>query len=131
MPASRLSQRGFTLIEVLVAFAIFTLTVGAIYEAFAGANRRGAQARERELHLLTAQSLLAELRTRAPPWPSEEKGGDAASGEEWQIEVVPFDAHTDPESVWKAYEVSVTVGSPQSRSAAVVLKSVELARITE
>lgn len=128
MAARQRHQRGFTLIEVLVAFAIFALTIGAIYEAFAGATRRGVQARERELHVLTAQSLLADVRTRTPPWPSEENGSDAATGEQWQIKVAPFDAHTDADSAWKAYEVSVTVGSARSRSGDVVLKSVELAR---
>jgi general secretion pathway protein I len=128
MAAKRLQQRGFTLIEVVVAFAVFTLVIGAIYEAFAGAARRGSQARERELHLLTAQSVLSELRTRAAPWPAEESGESASSGEQWKVSVVPFDAGTDENSPWKAYEVTVLVGSARSRARETALKSIELAR---
>ena len=128
MLRSQARQRGFTLIEVVVAFAVFALSVGAIYEAFAGATRRGMQARDRELHLLTAQSVLAELRTRAAPWPTEENGNSSSSGQQWQIRVARFDAHTDENSAWKAYEVTVVVGSARSRSRDVTLKSIELAR---
>ncbi len=117
---------GFTLIEVLVAFAIFALTVGALFELFAGAARRGAQAQQIELDWLTAQSLLSELRVRAAPW-DPESGGRTLAGRSWQIGVTPFDAGADPASAWKAYQVTVRVSHDGGRGQ-VEISSIELAR---
>ena len=126
MAAERCLQRGFTLIEVMVAFAVFALCVGAIFEVFAGATRRAEKARETEQRWLAAQSVLSELRARPAPWPAEEEGR-ASTGEPWRLLVQPFDAGTDERHPWKAYSVSVNVGSGRSR-AEVTLKSIELAR---
>lgn len=119
-------SRGFTLIEVMVAFAIFALTVGAVFEVFAGATRRAERATGTEQLWLTAQSVLSELRVRAAPWPSEDHGNDS-TGQSWTVAVVPFDAGTNPESQWRAYLVSVRVESAATKRE-VTLKSVELAR---
>lgn len=125
----RSASRGFTLIEVMVAFAIFALSVGAIFEVFAGATRRAERARENEQLWLTAQSVLSELRTRAAPWPEQEEGqqNGALAAVSWHFAVEPFDAGTNPDYPWKAYLVTVRVGSI-SNHRDVTLKSVELAR---
>jgi general secretion pathway protein I len=125
----RSRSRGFTLIEVMVAFAIFALSIGAIFEVFAGATRRAERARENEHLWLSAQSLLSEFRARPAPWPAEEEGPhDDASGDvAWRVTVTPFDADTNPDYPWKAYLVTVRVGS-QSSHRDVTLRSIELAR---
>ncbi|MEP7246138.1 MAG: prepilin-type N-terminal cleavage/methylation domain-containing protein [Gammaproteobacteria bacterium] len=127
MTTARDLQRGFTLIEVMVAFAIFALSVGAIYEAFAGATRRAAQARERELDWLVGQSLLTDLRLKTPPWEAEQ-AGTAPSGHKWRITVSPFNAGTDERGPWKAYAVSVSVGAREG-GYRTTLESVEIARL--
>jgi general secretion pathway protein I len=121
------AERGFTLIEVVVAFAIFALCVGALFEAFGGAVRRSLQAQDREQALLTAQSLLSQLRATPAPWDSQESGR-ADAGWLWQIDVQPFDAGTDQSSSWRAFEVSVQVRR-EGTTREIVLKSIEVARI--
>jgi type II secretory pathway pseudopilin PulG len=110
---------------VLVAFAIFALSAGALFELFAGATRRARQAESTEMLWLTAQSLLSERRVRAPPWPDEEHGKWA--GIQWRILTKPYDAGTDSSFSWKAFLVSVEVTDSASRRV-VDLQSVELAR---
>jgi len=120
-------QRGFTLIEVLIAFAIFALSVGALFELFAGATRRTRQAEANEMLWLTAQSVLAERRVRPAPWPEEEKG--EGSGTQWRVLTQPFESGAEASSPWKAFLVRVEVADSASRRS-VELQSVELARIT-
>jgi general secretion pathway protein I len=122
-------SRGFTLIEVMVAFAIFALSIGALFEVFAGATRRADRARENEQLWLTAQSVLSELRTRTPPWPDQEDGQQSGARADvaWHLAVEPFDAGANPDFPWKAYLVTVRVGS-SSAHGDVTLRSVELAK---
>lgn len=121
-------QAGFTLVEVVVAFAIFTLAVGAIYESFAGAVRRSAQADARDQELLIAQSLLSQLRTSPVPWKAEDSG--SLGGEwHWRTEVAPFDAASNKRSEWRAFAVTVRVKSDGGAVSEAVLRSVELARV--
>ncbi len=55
------AQKGFTLIEVIVAFTILALVFGALFEVFAGglAVSRNVEAQSRAV--LLAQSKLAEI----------------------------------------------------------------------
>lgn len=120
-------QCGFTLIEVVVAFAIFTLAVGALYESFAGAVRRNAQAHDRDQEVLAAQSLLSELRTSPAPWKADESGR-LDNGLSWRMEVAPFDAAANERSPWRAFVVTVHVSDERGGASEVALHSVELAR---
>ena len=122
------SQQGFTLIEVVVAFAIFTLAVGALYESFAGAVRRNTQAQNRDQELLVAQSLLSRLRTAPAPWEPEESGS-LDNGWHWRTEVAPFDAAANERSPWRAVAVTVHVSGEGAGANELVLHSVELARV--
>jgi type II secretion system protein I len=121
-------QGGFTLIEVVVAFAIFTLAVGAIYESFAGAVRRSAQADVRDQELLVAQSLLSQLRTSPAPWKAEDSGS-LEGGWHWRTEVAPFDAAANERSSWRAFAVTVHVSSERDGAIEAVLHSIELGRV--
>ena len=122
-------QKGFTFIEVVVAFAIFALSVGALYEIFAGAVHRTSQAAEREEELLAAQSLLARLRLSPTPW-GPAQSGQLDGGRQWRIEVKPSpDVRASPGSSWQALEVTVHVTSEQSPGREAVLRSIELARV--
>ncbi len=119
-------QSGFTLIEVLVAFAVFALSIGAIYEVFADVSRGSARTSARTRNLLAAQSILSEQRARPLPWDAR-RTGQNADAQSWEITIVPLDAGTDENSRWKAYEVAVRVASRDGASRAVVLRSIELA----
>lgn len=61
-PARRASQKGFTLVEVLVALAIASVALIACMRALS-VGAYGAQSmRERSLALLAAENRMAELR---------------------------------------------------------------------
>jgi general secretion pathway protein I len=121
-------QRGFTLLEVIVAFAIFALTIGALFETFGGALRRSVQASGQELAWLTAQSLLTERRMQPAPWHLDDSGTSSA-GLHWQIHAEPFEVPVDRATEWRAYAVSVQVVALGSRRS-VKLESIELARMS-
>ncbi|MGA7538942.1 MAG: prepilin-type N-terminal cleavage/methylation domain-containing protein [Steroidobacteraceae bacterium] len=120
-------QRGFTLIEVIVALAIFALGITAIYGIFSEALQRTERARARDLQWLTAQSLQAALAVQSAPW-APLQSGVSPEGLRWAIDVRPFQSDIGP-SGWRAYRVAIHV-APQGRSrGSIELDSIELARI--
>jgi len=63
-------QRGFTLIEVLVALVIVAVAMSAAVRASGQMNQSNALLRDRSLALLAAQNHLAELRLQGVPGPA-------------------------------------------------------------
>lgn len=61
------SQRGFTLLEVLVAFFISALSLGALYQIYAKGAAALDLARDYALALSIAESRLAETTVTATP----------------------------------------------------------------
>ncbi len=121
-------EKGFTLIEVVVAFAVFALCSAALYETFAGAVRRGAHAREREQAMLIAQSMLSQQRQAPQPWMAE-RSGRLDSRWRWTINARQVESPSDNHLSWRAFEVTVSVRAEMSSAPGVVLRSVELARV--
>lgn len=119
-------QRGFTLIEVVVAFAIFALSIGAIFEVFREAVHTSEQVRERDFEWLTAQSVLSRLHTERAPWPSEQHG--VSDQLRWWTQVQPYPLAFNGRTSWQAYRVEVHVAPLHAGAPAVELDSVELAR---
>jgi general secretion pathway protein I len=70
-------QRGFTLIEAVIAFAILGLSLSALYGAFAAALSRTQRDAKLSEATLIAQSLLARAGTEVPTSSSHVTG-------EWQ-----------------------------------------------
>jgi len=125
---NRSRQRGFTLIEVVVAFAILALSLGALYESFGGSLRRASVASKRDLAALRAESLLAEFQGSNGLLPQPRSGRDPAMGHEWRIVSKPYPAELAEHSAWVAEAVTVEVSWGGSEGRSLKLESIELLR---
>ncbi|MCP5364164.1 MAG: type II secretion system protein [Hyphomicrobiales bacterium] len=81
---------GFTLLEVLVAFTIMALILGAVLQVFAGGLRDSALAKEYSIAALHAQSTLA-VAVSDPSLLEGSESGEFDDGYRWRITVAPFD----------------------------------------
>jgi general secretion pathway protein I len=84
----RRSEAGFTLIEVIVAFAIVTTVLAALYQAIAGAWRGFARSQVREETLALARAQLEVIGVEEP-LQAGERSGTYATGTAWQLVVEP------------------------------------------
>jgi type II secretion system protein I len=84
----RRSEAGFTLIEVVVAFAIVTIVLAALYQAIAGAWRGFARTQVREETLVLARAQLEAIGVEEPLQPGEHSG-TYETGVAWRLTVEP------------------------------------------
>jgi len=76
-------QRGFTLLEVLIALAVLALGMTAVIGAAGSSTRRGSELRDRTFADWVAMNELTSLRL-AKTVPSGSLSGDAdMAGEKW------------------------------------------------
>src|SRR6188472_3234569 len=103
--ARRNPHRGFSLLEVLVAFIIVALVATALFRLFGGALGNASAADEWTRALLVAQSRLA-LAAAAVPLRETSDGGTEANGRiAWRTVVTPYvppDADQDLEGTAQA-----------------------------
>lgn len=83
------SDAGFTLIEVLVAFATATLGIVVLYSTLAGYQRQAAAADMRERILAQAQSQLDAVGISTPLSPGV-TSGVYPNGASWRMTVAPI-----------------------------------------
>jgi general secretion pathway protein I len=87
-PRSSSSARGFTLIEVLVAFAILALTLAALMQVFA-AGLRSSDAVDRHLMAtMLARSVMDDLGAEIPI-AAGERSGEIEQGYRWTVRIQP------------------------------------------
>jgi len=119
---------GFTLLEVLIAFAILALALAALMQTF-GSGMRGVAASERHLMAaLVARSLLERVGHDIPLEPGEVSGEDGAFA--WTVSMRRArraDRRGNDQLVIVPYDVTVTVAWSGSRG--VTLESYRLAPI--
>ena len=97
---------GFSLIEVLVAFTILTVSVGALLVAFSGGVRNTVMTRDYTQAVIIAESRLAE--TGITHRLSQEEESEGSDGDfSWKKVIRPLDK--EPFGPWQLYEVSVSV----------------------
>ena len=122
---------GFTLLEVLVAFVIMAVALGAIMQIFSTglAGTRAAEAYAQATQI--AESRLAVIGVETP-LAQGEKRGDADGGFQWHSVVrayAPEDEGEDPIGALlvKPYEITLTVVWREGRTErAVALKTIRL-----
>ena len=83
----RKSRRGFTLIEVLVAFVILAFSLGALFSVFSDSLRSVRRSGEYAQATAIAQAHLARIEAAGPTGADIEEGEDEA-GYRWRVEIV-------------------------------------------
>jgi general secretion pathway protein I len=78
--------KGFSLIEVVVAFAILALSLGVLYQIFASSTRQAALARDYGRALALADAKLAEAGITSVLAPGAQSG-ESEGGLRWQRSV--------------------------------------------
>lgn len=91
---SRGGQRGFSLLEVLVAFAILAITLGVIMRIFSMGLRNVTVGEDYTRAILLAQSKLAALGVEEPLQPGEQTGA-FDEGYRWHVMVQPYDKNQE------------------------------------
>jgi general secretion pathway protein I len=90
--------RGFSLIEVLVAFVILALVATALFRLFSASLNNASAAQEWSRALLVAESRLDAMAAAQPLREAFEHGSDAAGRIQWESRVTPFEpADVDPD----------------------------------
>ena len=88
------AQRGYTLIEIIVAFAILALGLTMLLGTLSGATRQVRQAGDAGRAGLHAQSLLAEFGEAPQPGA---RAGELEDGRyRWQLDVEPWNDPVPP-----------------------------------
>lgn len=83
------AERGFTLVEVLIATAIFSFSIGALFAVYANVVVASAAAKERATARLHLQSLLAEIGV-THPLTQQEQSGRFGDGYSWRVAIEPY-----------------------------------------
>lgn len=85
----RAGHRGFTLLELLLAFVVFALSFATVLEILSGSMRNTVRARQYTEAALTAQAVMDQVGLEIPL-----EQGISTSGESgdyrWEIEILPY-----------------------------------------
>ena len=87
MRPARRGARGFSLLEILVAFGIAALALGMLYQVTGNNARQAGGLGQQERAMLLAESLLAAHATVPPQGIAETAQG---AGFEWQVASRPY-----------------------------------------
>ena len=78
------TQRGFTLLEVLVALAFMAIMLGTLFEGMNQYGHNGAQLKEKTLAGWVARNQVVEWQLIKPwPAPLQKQGKEKMAGHEW------------------------------------------------
>ena len=88
--AVRLRQRGFSLLEVLVAFVILALVGTALFRLFSGALGNASLSEEYSRATLYAESRLAPLGVEAPLKEGAQQGTSEDGYYRWTLSIDPY-----------------------------------------
>ena len=89
-PPNHRGERGFTLMEVLVAFAILTVALGGLMLAFSNGLRTTDRAVTISTATLQAQSLLEEIGESIPVREGR-TAGTLENGARWEVRIERYD----------------------------------------
>ena len=100
--------RGFSLLEVLVAFVILSLVATALFRLFSGALNNASAADEYSRAVLVAESVLADA-AATQPLREETQSGTADDGRiAWTTRVAPYSPPGVPADLERFAETAPT-----------------------
>src|SRR5436309_12498849 len=112
--------KGFSLLEVLVAFVIVSLVATALFRLFSGALGNAAAADEWSRAMLVAETRLTMAANTQPLREASDQGNEVDGRVRWESKVAPYDPPNTPDDIARAsetmptrlYRVSVDVHFP-------------------
>jgi general secretion pathway protein I len=102
---------GFTLLEVLIAFAILAVALAALMQAFSHGINATRVAEERATAVMLARSVMDEV-GRSIPLQEGQHTGDRESGLSWRLDIHPFESSEialDEDASLQLYAVNLSV----------------------
>jgi len=100
-------SKGFTLLEVLLAFVIFALSFATVLEVLAGSMRSTTRARTYSEAALLGQSLIDIVGTDIALEESS-LAGDAPGGYDWQMNISAYQPLSDEDRILELAEIAGT-----------------------
>jgi general secretion pathway protein I len=101
------SSAGFTLLEVLVAFAILAMAFGALFGAFGAALKGTERTDETRTATVLARTTLAVVGAEIP-LEAGERAGVYPNGFAWKVRMTPY-GDLPAEGLVVAYDVTLIV----------------------
>lgn len=99
-------QRGLTLLELLVAFAIMAISLSMLYRVMGASARSAGDVERYQLAVVLAQSLLS-MRDAVPEEGWHQRGETA--GYQWSIDSAPYDTGLSGPTIPVLHEISFSI----------------------
>ena len=102
-------QRGFSLLELLVAFSIMAMSLGLLYRVAGGSLRSVSDVSQHQQATWLAESLLASRQVvRADGWNESGESG----GYNWQVRSSPYPTGLNGPKAIPLHEIQVEISWP-------------------